>query len=73
MVIRLGSGSGRWNASFDVMANSCPESAAPRAAAGGDQDLVGRDGLAATSMVWRSIRRPRPMWSLHAAALEQRM
>ena len=70
--MRLGSGSGRWNASFEVIANSLPgivRHLGP--AAGGDQDLLGRDRLLA-DLDGVAVHQPAAAHvQLHARAFEQ--
>ena len=72
MAMRLGSGSGRWNASLEVMANSCPGIGGIFGpAAGGDQDLVRGDGLVA-DLDGVAVHQPAAAhMDLHAAAFEQ--
>src|ERR1700751_5613479 len=64
MVMRLGNGSGRWNASLEVIANSWP-------GIGGDQDLGSRAGPPA-DLDGVTVHQPAAAHvDLHAAALEE--
>ena len=72
MVMRLGSGSGRWNASFEVMANSRPGIAGTSGRPPVEIRILSAVTVSLpTWTVWRSIRPASTHMDLHARPFEQ--